>query len=798
MKHTNKATIALIAFLLNLLLPITAGAAPVCTLEAMDTVAGLGTQVSITGCEAGLLTSLIVKSPLSPTYTQDIALDSSGNAITVIPSKHTVTAGAYQVSAAGQTGSFQVIPDRADEQESSLTVSPKSIQGNGQDSATVTVILRDRYGNPISGRPLTLLTSRVSDTTEARGSETDENGRLLWTVRAHETGVATLIPYDILGAKELKLRGALQVSGGKLQASLSDVAFGGDEAADLTSTVIDHFELTLPQGALKVQANELFSMKISAMNGGSLVRGYIGTLIVESSDSDAELPKKGEDPKSPDTGRVDVRAVDQGERNVPLAFMLRNRGPQRVTIYDKLDPTLRGEITLNVLRGGDSEQGTIVILDPPDRSHIKGHTVLLQGRAPSLVNLKVKGGKQTVDAESDEEGVFRVSVELNEDDHEVTLFVTSENNTYESEPLHLIVDTNAPKIGTVQIDPEEGKTEDSATIMVKTEPGLKSVTATIQDRISPLAFTGAVYIGRITAPSTPGTYDVTIVATDEVDNEVTVIVKWKVTPKEVARVTGVRAESQPQAVYLEWNPVESLPVREYKIYIALESDPGNALYSIATQKPVTSAVIKDLPLGETYLFSVTAIGEDGKESTERSDAAQASPIGIRFRAVSGADSLLLEWTKLPNLTLNHYILEYGTQIDTYSERRSIDGNATTTVLRDLLPGVEYFLKLTPVTVTGKALPELSSVTQATPNGTGFIAGPSEPVPTDLLPGPMHSGAPQPRIDTIPQTSNSGIPTPLIGASLVLAVIGAFVWRKKKKERQELLAFLSTMEQRYYS
>jgi hypothetical protein len=124
-------------------------------------------------------------------------------------------------------------------------------------------------------------------------------------------------------------------------------------------------------------------------------------------------------------------------------------------------------------------------------SHIKGHTVLLQGRAPSLVNLKVRGGQQIVNGESDTEGVFRISVELNPQDKEATLFVESENGTYESAPVHLIVDNEAPTIETITFDPTEGKAGGKARIFVKSEPELGTVIATIDGTQIPLSESGA-------------------------------------------------------------------------------------------------------------------------------------------------------------------------------------------------------------------------------------------------------------------------------------------------------------------
>lgn len=780
-----------------------------CSIETLDTVAGLGTQVTVTSCVPDEQTTLRMEGPNDMVYTQSIVLDESGNATTLIPSTYTLTAGTYAVSLEGNTQTFQVLADRADDAQSTLVASPNSVRSGGKDVVTVTTVLRDRYDNPVSGRPIALMSSRGTDSIQSITGQTDSEGRMVWKVTPSQSGLMTLIPYDIISSKQLMLRADVAVgSTSRLQSALTGFERGGNTAlaadfpatADLSSTVVDRFVLELPQGVTDVQSNELFGMTIRAVRGNETVRGYVGTLVVESSDPDAELPKKGEDPNSPLAGRIDMRSVDQGLRSLSLIFLLRRNGPQTITVYDKNDPSIRGEITLNVLRGDGTAGGNIVIIDPPNRSRIKGHTVMLQGRAPSLVNLTVKGGLRPVDAESDEEGVFRVSVELHPDNQEATLFVESENGTYESEPHYIFIDTTAPAIKTIFIDPEEGSTDSPSVITVTSEPDLASVTATVQEKEVPLTETGSgLYVGSVTAPKEVGTYDVTVKATDSVGNETTMLTKWTVAPSEVPRVIGVTAESQPLKVALRWEKVDTVPVKEYVIYIADQSDPTNYLYSIPTKEPVLSAVIADLPLGRTYHFSLTAVTTDGKESSEKSEFAVASPIGTRLNVTSGEASLLLEWNKQQDLTLDHYVLEYGTEPGAYSEKRTVNGEAVSTMLRDLIDGIEYYLRLTPTDITGNIRHDMAVLASGTPGGTGFRPGAEDPAPPDVLNG-LHPGAGEPpvRFDNVPFTPGSGISSILTALAVILSVSGGMLLMRHRTQRKRAHEFLQQMQQRYQS
>ncbi len=776
-------------------------AATSCAITVLDTVAGLGTEATITDCESGLKTVLSVTEAGGARYTQSIVLDAGGNATTLIPSTATVTAGTYDVSAAGQKTTFTVTADKLDDAHSLLSVSPQSIRANGRDTATVTAILRDRFDNPVGGRPIALISNRTSDDVSPSSTQTDGEGRFLWTVKATEAGVITLIPYDILGNRQMKLRASLEAAS-QLRASLADFGQGGDPVtADIAPVIVDRFDLSLPQGATDVKANELFSLNIRAMHGQDLVRAYVGTLVVESSDPNADLPKKGDDAQTPSKGRIDIRSVDQGTRSVPLAFVLRQGGKQTISVEDKLDPTIKGEITLNVVSGDGSGNGQLSIVSPQDRSKVKGTTVLLQGKAPSLVNLRIKGGAQVVDTESDAEGVFRVSVPLNPADKEITLFVTSENGTYESDPVHVIIDNDPPKIQTISLNPQEGKAGDPATITVITDNDAETVTATLQGKDVTLTASGSTFTGTITAPVAEGTYDITVTATDHVGNAVTMLTKWTVKPKTVPVVQGLKAEAKAEQVVLTWTAINQVPIKEYKIYIADETNPTNFLYSISTGSPVTAATVSDLPPGKTYRFSVTAISTTGEESPAHSQPATAAPLGTALKVTPGQGSLMLAWTAIPSLPLSQYLLEFGAEPGIFTERRVVNGQATSYVLRDLLDNVTYYLKLTPVTVTGKTQTTLAALAQGTPSGSGsFVAGPSEPVPSDIT--PLHPGANiQPagtdELRNVPRTSDSGLPTIVI--SLIIVSAGAilgFQWHYRRKSKLLTQEFLRMMEAKY--
>jgi hypothetical protein len=401
---------------------------------------------------------------------------------------------------------------------------------------------------------------------------------------------------------------------------------------------------------------------------------------------------------------------------------------------------------------------------------------------------------------SDNEGVFRVSVDLNPEDKESTLFVTSENGTYESKPHKVIVDNEVPTIDTITIDPPEGKTGDDATLTMKSEVGLGSASAKYEDKdIALTEGENGIYTGIIKAPLTPNTYDVTLTATDSVGNQTILLTKWTVKAKQVSVVQNVTAKSEPRQVSLTWTAVEGMPIKEYRIYIAKTEEPENYLYSVSTKKPWTSATIKDLPLGISYQFSLTAINTDDEESAEKSSPATGSPLGLGVQAKPGKDSLMLEWQKIPDLLLDHYLVEYGIEADVYTERRSIDGAAVTTILRDLINGVPYYLKVTPVDVTGKTQTEYAETIIGTPNGTGFSSGSADPVPDGILEA-LHPGAnlPPPSVSYVPSNTQTGVPSLMAALLFIAAIPGTLFWRHYRKQKMLAHEFLRLMAQKYHT
>jgi hypothetical protein len=129
LKHSRISIFALGTLLLQIAAPVAlAAGSSNCSVSALNTVAGLGTQVQIEHCESNSSMSVSVRGPTGQIYTQTVATDAAGSATTLVPSTYTLTAGAYTVSAGAFSGTFTVTADRASDANSTINVSKQTIK----------------------------------------------------------------------------------------------------------------------------------------------------------------------------------------------------------------------------------------------------------------------------------------------------------------------------------------------------------------------------------------------------------------------------------------------------------------------------------------------------------------------------------------------------------------------------------------------------------------------------------------------------------------------------------------------
>jgi hypothetical protein len=141
------------------------------------------------------------------------------------------------------------------------------------------------------------------------------------------------------------------------------------------------------------------------------------------------------------------------------------------------------------------------------------------------------------------------------------------------------------------------------------------------------------------------------------------------------------------------------------------------------------------------------------------------------------------------LPLSSFQLDYGTDANSYTETRTLNGALRDFTIRDLINGVPYYIRLTPITVTGEKLIDLSAKGQGMPSGNGFHAGPNDPVPGNL--GTTPGG-----VTPAPSNPSSGLPTSVwIGIAFLGLLVAVYGWHRQHKMRHAQ-AFLDAIQSQY--
>lgn len=788
--NTIKRTIGALITISMLLLPVQGIAVDAgCSLVIQDTIAGLGTQAEI-DCTA---TRLTITPPFGQSYDHPVTTTAGSKTVIMIPAGETRIAGQYVATVGTTHTTFTVLADKVD--HAVTETSKQTLRADGQDTLTVTVTLYDKNDNPIAGNPLVLLSSRSEDSLDAQARQTDDSGKMTWIMRSSKNGIATLTPYDILHNKRLDPV-SVQVGMGvsSLSADLAGTIVGGSDFGP-----VDHFVIKTSQDG-PVDSNKLFSVVITALDKqNKIVEDYVNTVIITSSDPQSNFPKKGFDQTHPNQGQLDFRPSDLGVRSVPLSFMARTTGQQTFTVQDKDNPTVQGILTVDVRSSDGQASGPIQILSPANNSVVNKTDIVLQGRAPSLINVIVSGSAQAA-GETDADGIFRINVSLDPNLHDHTLIVQSESKQYQSAPLHLVLDTTAPNIQSITFDPSVGKAGDQAKLTVLGDAG-GTAKATIGTTPVTLSETSSgTYTGTFTTPDV-GSYDVHVTTTDIAGNETNMLAKWTVQAKGLPQVQNVKAEGKPQAILLSWNALDAkTEIDHYNIYIG--DAPDNFQYKLTTVAANTSALIKGLDPLKQYYFVVTGEKTDGTESAKSSPPAVSSPLGLKVTVVAQDSGLMLQMSAPQDLAIDKYRIELGTEPGNYVSTMTFEA-AQSLLVRDLLNGVTYELRITPIPVTGKPMTELATVVHGTPSGTGFHPAAPDPIPNYGDNGGAANGGTTSGTDTgtnypdIPAVPSTGIPTMFALTMIVVAGAAGAATLRYRKNRKHADQFLRAVSSRYH-
>ena len=816
--HTIKKYKTLLASCTLLLSLLPASAWSAGALAAEDTVAGIGTSITLGGFAPNTSVHLTLLPPLGAEVPLSGKTDDNGDAAIRINGSEVAVAGSYTVltdsgeSSASKT-TFTVSPDALDPDRSSIETDRTVVFPDGEDTIRVTVILRDRYLNPLEGRPVELIASRTDDRISADSAETDADGQMSFRVSTGKAGSISLRAMDLLSGKLLSDQATISAGDDRGQGGYGMAGTWTDSwngtAANMTMPVgeyrgrtlygqvtpvdlqsagtIDHFRIQLESqasdgtGPVTVPRKQDLSIRIFAEDAaGRVVEDYTGSVRFSSTDAKAVLP----------FGTRQFTFNDLGVKSFVLGVRFETPGQQSIVVEDSTGKA-KGELTVNVQGTSEPTNYDITISSPAEGSTVNTPTVVMKGRAPALINLLVTGGREIVRGETDSSGNYQIIVNLLTSLTGATLRVEEAAGKYFSKDLNLVIDVIPPKITSIEYDPIQPTEGQIVKVRVKTEAQVPSASVTIgsdQSRLQENPATPGLYEGNFTAPEAD-TYQPAITILDRSGNKAELLSNLVIKARTPSKVTNVIAEAKANGVTLKWDALPAGEADAYRVYVG--EDPENFAYSLDTKQLSSSATVAGLKSATTYYFAVTAL-KAGTESAEKSDIAEATVMGLKLTVTPADQSLSLAWPSVGQDTpLASFVLEYGVEPDVYVEKRTVNGEARTYTLRDLINGVQYYVRLTPVTTTGQMLKDLAASGEGTPSGQGFGTGAvhgSADWPDDYPPV-----APPPPTKTGPEFSTYIFWFAGLGAMILLA----FHWHRRRTLKLTT-DFLQHMDRRYHS
>ena len=822
----NKTTQTLLAAV-ALLTPVTTGAV---AFDVMDTVAGLATEVVISELHPGSQVELRVQSPIGDAFKHTLNASDHGIAHTWVAGTDLEVAGTYKLEvedALGTrtTGALTVHPDSVDHVRSYVEMATTQIDVG--EEVIATVVLMDRFGNALAGRSAELISSRPEDLVQAIARETDQYGEQQFLVRASSPGEISLRAIDLISGEALK--NVTQVAAGNTFDAVGgpeQVAYsapvgrqqfyrGNPYSANLLNNPspyraqfsdpprFDHIQITIigkegePVPALEQYKAE--SMLLTALDQyGNPYFDYTGTVYLATTDPEATQPSL----------RVyNFAFEDEGQNMLTHGLKFSASGPHTMVLTERPDEIPSDlNLALGFLDVAVSPKQVVItpaqqiqITAPEDGVTLNTTDIVVEGRGPPFINIAVSGGVEEIESETDRQGNYSVAIALDSSKEEHTVTVKDVNAAQNMAERSFRIDVTPPEIAKITFTPDNPIEGTDVLVVVESEPNLAAISLEFNGQVIDMATNdpGAGKYQALVSVPVAGSFDAVVTASDAQGNSAQSTGTLGVALRGLPQVQNVIAEAQINAIALRWDPITDDDIDAYRIYVGTE--PGEFAYTLDTDRPTAAATVAGLRPGTTYHFGVTALEEE-RESEEKSDVVSATVLGVKLDVTPGDGSLFIEWNSLQqDIPLSNFLLEYGVEPEVFTEKRSLNGELRAFTLRDLINGINYHLRLTPIATTGESLEDLAATGQGTPIGAGFTAGSSDPVPFDLraaAPSGVGTQPPPPPLMKKVPLSKEGVPMWMLFTILGISGGMFHMYLRRKKTQQSTIAFAQRMDSIY--
>jgi hypothetical protein len=211
---------------------------------------------------------------------------------------YTMTATATGYTSVTST-SFNITNASVNAAQSTVTASPASVSADGSTTSTITVTLNDAYGNPVSGKTVTLAQTSGpgSPTISAASGPSSSSGVVTFTVKSTTTGADVFTATDTTDSLQITqtatvtfvAAGVVAAAQSTVTASPTSVPADGSTTSTITVTLNDAF--TNPVSGKTVtlaQTSGPGTPTISAASGPSSSSGVV-TFTVTSTNAGADV-----------------------------------------------------------------------------------------------------------------------------------------------------------------------------------------------------------------------------------------------------------------------------------------------------------------------------------------------------------------------------------------------------------------------------------------------------------------------------------------------------------------------------
>ena len=204
-----------------------------------------------------------------------------------------------------QVGTLTFVAGATSPGTSTITASPTLVSGNGSDPSTITVTLLDSHSHPISGKTVSLSSSRGgSDALSTSNSTSDSNGKVVFTLLSSTVGDAILTAQNTDDSATLTQTATVHFYGNlstssRVSATPASVPADYSSLSTITVTLLDSTSTPIPGKTITLSSSRGALDTITTTNGTTNTSGQatftlksnqIGMPVVTATDNSDSVP----------------------------------------------------------------------------------------------------------------------------------------------------------------------------------------------------------------------------------------------------------------------------------------------------------------------------------------------------------------------------------------------------------------------------------------------------------------------------------------------------------------------------